>query len=107
MAKGLRSKSKRKNRTALREAICIPRIKKDQELLSQKLLESFNQKNGETIIGLKSVLSLAPSRVDAADLESRMEESDSKPIAPAPEKVKPSKGSKPRVNPGKTLAWFK
>ena len=57
MAKGLRSKSKRKNRSILRAVLSEPIIKKRQENLATDLQNDLAAKSGSSITSLKDVLS--------------------------------------------------
>ena len=64
MAKGLRSKSKRKNRTILRAALSEPINRKRQEILAIDLQNNLTAKNGSSITALKNVLSFSSSKED-------------------------------------------
>ena len=55
MAKSIRSKSKRRNRTALRKVLCEPVIAARQKKVSKKLAESLKEKQGKSILGLKAI----------------------------------------------------
>lgn len=111
MAKGLRSKSMRKNRTRLRETIMIPAIKLRQEKIAKAIEEDLKQKSGNSISllkkslvkdGLKSTSSI-DSSVDKDTEEEMSLEYDQ---VDAVETEKKRKGSKPRRNPNKVLSWF-
>lgn len=133
MAKGLRSKCKRANRTELRKAVSIPIIKKQQERVATKLQDGLKQKNkSTTILSLRKVLvarnknagkgggvSLANGLAqamagkeeqdagdDGMDEEEEGEEGQPSNKQKAKEEFVKRKGSKPRNNPGKELVWF-
>eukprot|EP01038_Epipyxis_sp_PR26KG_P009958 gene9958-13391_t len=55
MAKGIRSKSKRKNRSQLRSTLSVPIQRKRQEILALSLQKSINAKDGKSIKSLKSL----------------------------------------------------
>jgi hypothetical protein len=63
MAKGLRSKSKRKNRSILRAVLSEPIIRKRQENLATDLQNDLTAKNGGSITALKNVLSFRSSEL--------------------------------------------
>ena len=131
MAKGLRSKCKRANRAHFRKTLTNPIIKKRAELISQAIKEGLEDKEGvSTINALRSTFQVASSGAAAAVSENSMivddEEGDEEEEEEEEEVVeeevgetfKSSKtlskeaflkkrGSKPRINPGKELVWFK
>lgn len=129
MAKSLRSKSKRKNRAALREKLVIPKIKKTTEELAKKLQESLKQKGGSSILALKAVLrpketmetsqsseqtvdTLEQGVNEEAEDEAEEDEAEEVNDEQSAKRAKPAaqirrKGSKPRANVGKELVWFK
>ena len=104
MAKGLRSKVKRANRTALRESLTIPLQVKRQQEISLKIKEDLKKSSGSTIANLKSLISKPSSNV-TDEVEPEMEEviqfEDHTPTA------RKRSGSKPRRNGNKELTWFK
>lgn len=55
MAKSIRSKCKRRNRSALRKEICVPAISQRQEKISKSIADGIKEKRGSSIIGLKSL----------------------------------------------------
>ena len=128
MAKGLRSKCKRANRAHFRKTLTNPIIKKRAELISQAIKEGLEDKEGvSTINALRSTFQIASSGAAAAendmvvDEEEGVEEEDEEEeeeVVEVGETFKSSKtlskeaflkkrGSKPRINPGKELVWFK
>ena len=111
MAKGLRSKSMRKNRTLLRKLVHIPLIKEKQDNLALKLKMSLDEQNGSTILGLKRKIGIQSSKNSINDnaennseTEDKMENED---ISVKRPRIKFNKGSKAKKNPGKELVWFK
>ena len=130
MAKGLRSKCKRANRAHFRKTLTNPIIKKRAELISQAIKEGLEDKEGvSTINALRSTFQIASSGAAAAaaaendmvvDEEEGVEEEEEEEeeVVEVGETFKSSKtlskeaflkkrGSKPRINPGKELVWFK
>ncbi len=110
MAKSLRSKSKRHNRTQLRKEICLPRIVKTQEIIAKKIQEDLAQKSGTSILKLKAVFQGrgAGAKATPAPLAAKEVVEEEKVVAPIVAEAQPKakKGSKPRHNPTKTLVWF-
>ena len=130
MAKGLRSKCKRANRAHFRKTLTNPIIKKRAELISQAIKEGLEDKEGvSTINALRSTFQIASSGAAAAagndmvvdeeeGAEEEEEEEEEEEVVEVGETFKSSKtlskeaflkkrGSKPRINPGKELVWFK
>ena len=127
MAKGLRSKCKRANRAHFRKTLTNPIIKKRAELISQAIKEGLEDKEGvSTINALRSTFQIASSGAAAAaenkmvvdEEEGEEEEEEEEEVVEVGETFKSSKtlskeaflkkrGSKPRINPGKELVWFK
>ena len=132
MAKGLRSKCKRANRAHFRKTLTNPIIKKRAELISKAIKEGLEDKEGvSTINALRSTFQVASSGaaiavavavaendmiVDEEEVEDEEEEEEE--VEEVGETFKSSKtlskeaflkkrGSKPRINPGKELVWFK
>ncbi len=112
MAKGIRSKAKRQNRSALRATLSHPQIKKRQEDLAEALRKDLDEKNGSTIKGLKGIfpvggLSTASIAVQQATMEVDEENKvELKKKSNKLEKPKVVKGSKARINLKKELSWF-
>jgi hypothetical protein len=102
MAKGLRSKVKRANRTSLRERLTLPIQKKRQEEISKKIEEDLALVKGNTMTNLRNKLSGFKHEVKIVELPKLKEE-----FNPESTKTTKKKGSKPRNNPGKELVWFK
>ena len=88
MAKGLRSKVKRRNRSFIRETLSRPITEKRTEEIALTLKESIIEKNGTTIIGLRSVLGNGdPSyKIDEDDEDN---EDDDVEVAEKEEEKKP------------------
>ena len=118
MAKGLRSKTKRKARSLIRETLSGPIAIKRQIKISNDIKSSLSEKNGSTIIGLKSILSNTKSELENSNDGSSVGsvESDPKPIGAINSvivskkhkyTIKKKSGKQARNNPGKELVWFK
>jgi CO dehydrogenase/acetyl-CoA synthase beta subunit len=127
MAKGLRSKCKRANRAHFRKTLTNPIIKKRAELISKAIKEGLEDKEGvSTINALRSTIQVASSGAAAVaendmivdEEEAEDEEEEEEEVEDVGETFKSSKtlskeaflkkrGSKPRINPGKELVWFK
>ena len=120
MAKGLRSKCKRANRAHFRKTLTNPIIKKRAELISQAIKEGLEDKEGvSTINALRSTFQIASSgTAAAAGNDMVVDEEEEEEVVEVGETFKSSKtlskeaflkkrGSKPRINPGKELVWFK
>ena len=56
MAKSIRSKVKRANRSLHRKAVADPIILRRQQKLAAELQKSINEKGGASIVGLRNVL---------------------------------------------------
>jgi len=109
MAKGLRSKSKRKNRAALRATLSEPIIKQRQEKMAEELKINLEMKSGDTIVNLKNVLNISkipPNDNNDTEIENMIEIDDSNTSS---SKIKPKvfKGSRKSKISNKTLVWFK
>eukprot|EP01041_Mallomonas_annulata_P013295 gene13295-28155_t len=122
MAKGLRSKSMRKNRSLIRKLVTIPIIEKRRDDLSIKLKKHLEEQNGSTIIGLKGLITGINENKKMQEMEVTNEKDDeaddadevmSKPSSKGKGKHKSQvhlikkKGMKAKSNPGKELVWFK
>jgi hypothetical protein len=132
MAKSIRSKSKRKNRNALRQQISIPAIKIRQASISKKLTDGLAASHGSTLQQLKKTLASNSMTVEEDEVEAEEENEDQNDEDIHPDEVKASevrelppalnknskikvllgashkrRGSKPRNNPTKQLSWFK
>jgi len=120
MAKGLRSKSKRANRAALRAEITIPMQIQRQEKIAQKIKDGLNETaKSKSISTLRSAFNLNGSRINKTKNNTEKEEesvakvtsssSTSVIIDGSITDVPPKKrsGSKPRLNVNKELTWFK
>jgi hypothetical protein len=110
MAKGIRSKSKRQNRSVLRANLSHPQIKKRQEEIATALQQSLDEKNGTTVKGLKGLfpgtgLAVAFSQERALENEA-VEKVELKKTLKENAKPKVVKGSRARVNLTKKLSWF-
>jgi plasmid stability protein len=123
MAKGLRSKSKRKNRSILRAVLSEPINRKRQEILATDLQNDLAAKNGSSITSLKDVLSSRSSAKSEQEVLSHLdgdadnddeidEEEDVRNLLVS-EKTKTSKKVRTAVHKAsknmkhkKTLEWF-
>jgi hypothetical protein len=125
MAKGLRSKCKRANRSLIRKTLTEPITRQRQAEMSAALLKELAEKRGDSI---KSLASLMPNNapkvvkdveeddMDEDEAEEDNEEDAGGKVAKTGSKQKgftflrrtstKTKGSKPRNNPGKQLVWF-
>ena len=124
MAKGIRSKNKRKNRSELRKVLSQPIMQKRLELQNEAIKRDLKEKmGGKTILGLKSKLigkstdasqkasvATAEDEDDADDDDdddnNAMAEDQHQPKESISEKLKKKKGSKAKSNPAKELTWF-
>jgi hypothetical protein len=130
MAKGLRSKTKRENRSLQRKDRVTPALAKQQEGLCNKLTEEIKSRQGSSLLGLGKLLGGSTAKVVNNQIEEEEttainEESEargelastrkdfgakkkafkaSKPLFKAG--AKKQRGSKPRNNPGKKMSWF-
>ncbi len=123
MAKGLRSKSMRKNRSFLRKTLVEPIIEKRQEQLAEKLQKSLDAKQEPTtLLNLKKLLpttekNASNENVEDKDDEEMEEEDDEEDEQPKAEKKKSKKVNpfqKPKAvkaaksnKPQKEMVWFK
>ena len=121
MAKGLRSKCKRANRTQLRKVLVEPIIRNRTEALSKKLEDSIASKNTDTILKLTNVFNRSNKKNkddimdedndDDDNNDDNNDDDDNKKKAKSivlKDKLKKLKGSKPKTsrNQGKELVWF-
>lgn len=110
MAKGIRSKAKRQNRSLIRATLSEPIAKKRQEEIAANLKKSLDEQNGSTIKSLKSLFpggSLGQKPiVAAAPIAMETEPVEPKKTSKSDNKPKVVKGSRARVNPNKPLTWF-
>jgi hypothetical protein len=120
MAKSIRSKSMRKNRTMLRKTLSEPAALKRQEKLANDIKVKVEEKAGGSIIALKGLFKRNESTKIVADgddeEEDDEEETDGGLPFPKPslkggklsvkEKFKLRKEAKARKNPDKKLEWF-
>jgi hypothetical protein len=123
MAKGLRSKTKRRARTHLRETLSGPLAVKRQLKIAENVKSSLIDKDCTTILKLKSVLSKAAKTPNTKETVEDSVEEEEKPCGenkafPSVVLRKPSKftiesnkqqktGKQPGRNAGKPLVWFK
>ena len=121
MAKGLRSKSKRANRTQLRKVLVEPIIRNRTEALSKKIEDNIAAKNTDSILKLTKVFNNNKKNKedimdeddddDDNDNDNDNNDDDDKKKAKSillKDKLKKLKGSKPKTsrNQGKQLVWF-
>jgi hypothetical protein len=117
MAKGLRSKRMRKNRSILRKNFAQPIVDKRQEKIAEDIRVELQEKRGETIKALKTVFGAGiklkkTAKPAAMDVVKAAPEKKEAKKAEKEEKVKARvqiikiKGSKARANPNKNLEWF-
>ena len=118
MAKGLRSKSKRANRTQLRKVLVEPIIRLRTEHLSKKLEDTLTSKNCDSLIALTKVFNRNNKNNDIMDEDDEDDNDDNDDVdddnkkkeksIQLKEKLKKIKGSKPKTarNQGKQLEWF-
>jgi hypothetical protein len=125
MAKGLRSKSMRKNRTYLRETLVKPLMRERQEKLAELMQQKLEEKQSPSLLKLKQLLPTAPSEPVADNhikdedddaVEMNEEGSSDEEIAESgkkdQKKVVTKQGSKSKVvksskRPPKEMVWFK
>lgn len=75
MAKGLRSKSMRKNRSYLRKVLVEPMLRQRQEKIAEKLKKNTESQQPKTLTALRSLISVAvppgykEQNADAMDAE--------------------------------------
>mmetsp|Transcript_13471 Transcript_13471/g.20254 ORF Transcript_13471/g.20254 Transcript_13471/m.20254 type:complete len:124 (+) Transcript_13471:78-449(+) len=122
MAKSIRSKKMRKNRSALRKTVSEPIAEKRRQILAKKLEASIMEKKGQTILGLKSVFGTnsgnqhipcdkTPSAEcnDEQEVDSEVEEMDQDIASTKGKdrvKLLKKKGSKSNRETDKKLVWF-
>jgi hypothetical protein len=120
MAKGLRSKDKRANRTKLRQEITIPAMAARQEIIAKRISDDLNKSTGKSLNKLKAVFGQKSTNSKKPETVSKPAEDDiitkgvgeniaklhkySKITLPVATKKKI--GSKPRNNHNKELVWF-
>jgi DNA helicase IV len=123
MAKGLRSKTKRRARTLLRETLSGPLAVKRQQKIAENIKSSLGDKSFSSILKLKSVLLKGDKQKKSSDtVQDTEDEEAEKPCGenkayPSSAIRRPSKfviesklrktGKQPRRNEGKELVWFK
>eukprot|EP00428_Durinskia_dybowskii_P064013 CAMPEP_0170385114 /NCGR_PEP_ID=MMETSP0117_2-20130122/16347_1 /TAXON_ID=400756 /ORGANISM="Durinskia baltica, Strain CSIRO CS-38" /LENGTH=120 /DNA_ID=CAMNT_0010640885 /DNA_START=50 /DNA_END=409 /DNA_ORIENTATION=+ len=120
MAKGLRSKCKRANRSLIRKTLTEPIMRQRQAEMSEALKKELAEKRGDSITTLASLLpgNKAEIKKDEEDMEDENEEdaTDNQQGGQLPKSGKQKgfsflrrnpkqKGSKPRSNPGKEMVW--
>lgn len=114
MAKGIRSKSKRANRSLIRKTLTEPMMRERQNVMSAAIKKDLEEKNGSSLKTLSKALGNSEVMKDDDD-ESEEEEEITLPHTTDRKKEgfsflrrnPKTKGSKPRNNPGKQLEWFK
>ena len=111
MAKGLRSKTMRKNRSALRVNLVNPINLKHLEKSAANLQDSILQRTGSSIDKLKEILhssKAAPSTVNEEKVEFKEPSANQAKLKDriAFLKAKKKTGSKAKENTGKVLTWF-
>jgi hypothetical protein len=134
MAKGIRSKSQRKNRTFLRETLVKPLMKERQDKLAELMQQRLDEKQSPSLLNLKKLIpsqkdntqtvsnEKKPNQTKEQEEEEDMEvagedssdnESEQKDTKHNKNKKGHGKhGSKPKVvksskRPPKELVWFK
>ncbi|KAJ1383427.1 hypothetical protein B484DRAFT_460190 [Ochromonadaceae sp. CCMP2298] len=116
MAKGIRSKVKRANRSGIRKTVTAPMSQKRQEVMATALAAQIAARTGSSIQGLKALLPTGGARSGAMEQDGEEEEEEGEEEDPvqAVNKAATKAGKKPRyagtkakVNPGKTLVWYK
>lgn len=120
MAKGLRSKCKRANRSMIRKTLTDPLMRQRQAEMAEALAKELAEKRGDSI---KTLASLLPGNVVKNEVADEMEDDEETEVAAGGNVPKTgskqkgfsflrrsstkAKGSKPRNNPGKEMVWFK
>jgi hypothetical protein len=122
MAKGIRSKSKRKNRTVLRQTVYEPLIRANQDKIAKKIADDLKQIEGSSITKLRKVIKAPAGNATAApgvkdkELNSSRSSEDNVPTAGLNSAIKKGarllptlkkRGSRPNANPGKQMEWFR
>jgi CO dehydrogenase/acetyl-CoA synthase beta subunit len=117
MAKGIRSKVKRANRSSIRKSVTAPLSTKRQEQMATALQAQIASRTGNSINSLKALLStkgVAAKTGVTMELEGDEEEEEEEDAVQAVSNLltkgfkKPKyAGTKAKVNPGKPLVWFK
>lgn len=79
MAKGLRSKSMRKNRTYLRETLVKPLIRERQEKIAEAMKKKIEEQNSSTLLQLKKIIPTG-SNEEAEDIQNIVEPSKNRNI---------------------------
>ena len=116
MAKGLRSKEKRANRTKLRNELTIPAMAARQKIIAKRISDDLEKSSGKTINNLKAVFGNKKSVISKPKEESKSDDQKTKGVGENIAKLtrysqielptKKKTGSKPRINPNKELVWF-
>lgn len=116
MAKGIRSKSKRANRSLIRKNLTEPMMRERQNVMAAAIKKDLEEKNGSSLNGISQTLGAKAVVMKDDDDESEEEEEITLPHTTDRGKKDfnflrrsnpKTKGSKPRSNPGKQLEWFK
>lgn len=106
MAKSIRSKVKRANRSLHRKAVAKPIILKRQQKLAEELQKKIEEKGGASIVGLKNVLnpkSIADVVEGENDVQEEVKEEKKKTRKVKITGLQKSSSS----NTKKELVWFK
>lgn len=115
MAKGLRSKAKRTNRSRMREVVVKPIIEKQQEKANKAMAKHIQLQTGESLMSLKSKLIKKNRKTDSNDMENdneevEIEESDSESESSVPKRTTVPKANEKYVPkqrlPSKDFAWY-
>lgn len=114
MAKGIRSKCKRANRSLIRKTITEPMMRERQDVMAAAIKKDLDEKNGSS---LKDTSKSLGNSVVMKDEDDESEEEEEQTLPHTTDRKKKdfnflrrnptTKGSKPRSNPGKKLEWFK
>jgi hypothetical protein len=115
MAKGMRSKSMRKNRATLRKTYVAPIQKKALDKCLDTLETSIKERTGNSLIALRNVMNSGKAKMETEEVEEEVveEKPDTQGLNVARRrdkiavlKAKKRVGSKARDNKGKTMTWF-
>jgi hypothetical protein len=113
MAKGIRSKSQRKNRSLIRKTVSEPIMRVRQEAMAAALKKELEEKRGSSLKDLKSKIPGGKVQIDGAVEENSDDDQEDEETGKEEKKkfsflrkTTGKKGSKPRNNPGKELTWF-
>jgi hypothetical protein len=131
MAKGIRSKSQRKNRTFLRETLVKPLMRERQDKLAELMQQRLEEKQSPSLLNLKKLIpsqkdntqtvsneKKAKEQEEEEDMEVAGDDSSDNESEQKDSKHNKNKkghgkqGSKPKVvksskRPPKELVWFK